>query len=94
MALGSFFNRLKEGLTRDAKNLPATVAFALNGHKYTATFSDYRFSWESDYRVIWPAHLVWTRDGKPFADLTTTSFRSNPYVIFPVPAGVTQVASK
>jgi hypothetical protein len=85
---------LKPELSQGAKNLPESVSFKLGGHAYVGTFSDYRYSWESDYRVIWPAHLVWTRDGKPIADLTTTYFHSNPYVMFPPPDGLTKVAAK
>ena len=85
---------LKPELSVDSKGLPESVSFKLGGHAYMGSFSDYRFSWESDYRVIFPAHIVWTRDGKPLADLAVTYFHSNPYVLFPAPAAATQVASK
>jgi len=32
--------------------------------------------------------MTWTEDGKPLADLHTTYFRSNPYIVFPVPDAV------
>jgi hypothetical protein len=38
------------------------------------------------------------KNGRPFADLTVTYYRSNPYVVFPVPDNVKaaekQVAAK
>jgi len=33
---------------------------------------------------------LWTLDGKPLADLKVTAFKSNPYVVFPVPDVVRQ----
>src|SRR6185295_12964442 len=32
----------------------------------------------------------WTLDGRPLADLKVTFFRSNPYIVFPIPDAVTQ----
>ncbi len=84
---------LEPKLTVDVKDLPETVSFSSGGHSYVATFSDYRLSWEPDYRVIFPAKIKWTRDGKPLADLDVSYFHSNPYVLFPVPANSTLVAT-
>ena len=84
---------LKANLSTPTTGLPESVSFTLRGHKYMGSFSDYRFSWESDYRVVFPAHIVWTRDGKPLADLNVTYFHSNPYVVFPIPDAATPVPS-
>ncbi len=81
---------LEPKLTVDVKDLPETVSFKSGGHSYVASFSDYRFSWEPDYRVIFPGKIKWTRDGKPLADLDVTYFHSNPYILFPVPANSTR----
>jgi hypothetical protein len=79
--------------TLDDKNLPESVTAKANGHVYGATFADYRDTWESKYLVIFPSQIRWTVDGRPLADLRVTAFKSNPYVVFPVPAGVRQAAS-
>lgn len=55
---------------------------------YVATFSDYREDMEPNYYFRFPKKLVWTKNGRPFADLTVTFYRTNPYVVFPVPEGV------
>ena len=44
--------------------------------------------------VIFPSQISWTLDGRPLADLKVTAFKSNPYVVFPVPAVVRQTVSK
>ena len=74
--------------TLDQKNRPESVTVKANGHTYGATFADYRDTWEPAYLVIFPSELHWTLDGRPLADLKVTAFKSNPYVMFPVPAGV------
>jgi hypothetical protein len=79
--------------TLDDKNLPESVTAKANGHVYGATFADYRDTWEPKYLVIFPSQIRWTVDGRPLADLRVTAFKSNPYVVFPVPAGVRQAAS-
>lgn len=79
--------------TLDAQNRPIQVSAKANGHVYGATFADYRDTWESKYLVIFPSQLTWTLDGKPLADLRVTAFKSNPYVVFPVPDGVRQRTS-
>ena len=78
--------------TLDAKHLPVTVTVKTGGHTYGATFAGYSDKWESKYLVIFPEFITWTKDGKPYADLHVTAFKSNPYVIFPPP--VVQTASK
>jgi hypothetical protein len=65
--------------------LPVAVTAKANGHVYGATFSDYRGNWEPNVWMIFPAEMKWTLDGKPLADLRTTFFRSNPYIVFPIP---------
>jgi len=68
--------------------LPVAVTAKANGHVYGATFADYRGDWEPNVWMIFPAQIKWTLDGKPLADLRTTFFRSNPYIVFPIPAMV------
>jgi hypothetical protein len=65
--------------------LPITVTAKANGHVYGASFANYRGDWEPNVWMIFPQDLKWTLDGKPLADLKVTYFRSNPYVVFPVP---------
>ncbi|MBI2185617.1 MAG: hypothetical protein HYU37_00675 [Acidobacteria bacterium] len=79
--------------TLDAEHRPIEVTAKANGHTYTARFEDYRDTWESKYLVIFPSHLTWTIDGKPLADLRVTAFKSNPYVVFPIPDVVRQRTS-
>ena len=68
--------------------LPVAVTVKANGHTYGATFADYRGDWEPNVWMIFPKQITWTLDGKPLADLTVTFFRSNPYIVFPIPAVV------
>src|SRR5882762_4729519 len=68
--------------------LPVAVTVKTNGHTYGATFADYRGDWEPNVWMIFPKQITWTLDGKPLADLTVTFFRSNPYIVFPIPAVV------
>ena len=65
--------------------LPVAVTAKANGHVYGATFADYRGDWEPNVWMIFPAQIKWTLDGKPLADLRPTFFRSNPYIVFPIP---------
>src|SRR5262249_39296558 len=74
-------------VTLDAKSLPVAATVKAEGKTYAATFSDYSDKWESPYLFIFPSRISWTMNGKPMADLTVTAFHSNPYVIFPPPAG-------
>ncbi len=73
--------------------LPVAVTAKANGHAYGATFADYRSNLEPNVWIIFPAQIAWTLDGKPLADLRVTYFRSNPYVVFPVPDVVKQKSS-
>jgi hypothetical protein len=65
--------------------LPVAVTAKANGHVYAATFANYRGDWEPNVWMIFPAEIKWALDGKPLADLHTTFFRSNPYIVFPIP---------
>jgi hypothetical protein len=71
--------------TLDDKQRPESVTVKANGHVYGATFADYRDTWEPAYLVIFPSEIHWTMDNRPLADLKVTAFKSNPYVVFPVP---------
>jgi len=85
---------IEVSMTLDDKHLPVEVTAKTNGHTYGATFADYRDSWEPAYLVIFPSQITWTLDGKPLANFRVTAFKSNPYVVFPVPAVVRQSTSK
>src|SRR5215510_14365167 len=65
--------------------LPVAVTAKWNGHTYGATFADYRGDLEPNVWMIFPTTIKWTIDGKPLADLKVTFFRSNPYIVFPIP---------
>ena len=71
--------------TLDERRMPVSVSFKSGGHTYGATFAGYSDKWESKYLVIFPEFITWTKDGKPYADLKVTAFKSNPYVLFPPP---------
>lgn len=77
----------------DTMRLPMQVTAKANGHVYGATFADYRDNLEPNAWVIFPSQIKWTLDGKPLADLQVTYFRSNPYVVFPIPDVVKQKSS-
>lgn len=68
--------------------LPVAVTAKANGHSYGATFADYRGDLEPNVWMIFPTNIKWTLDGKPLADLHVTFFRSNPYIVFPIPDAV------
>ena len=68
--------------------LPVAATAKWNGHTYGATFADYRGDLEPNVWMIFPTTIKWTLDGKPLADLKVTFFRSNPYIVFPIPAAV------
>ena len=76
--------------TTELIRLPVAVTAKWNGHTYGATFADYRGDLEPDVWMVFPTTIRWTIDGKPLADLKVTFFRSNPYIVFPVPPGLTQ----
>jgi len=68
--------------------LPVAVTAKWNGHTYGATFADYRGDLEPNVWMIFPTTIKWTLDGNPLADLKVTFFRSNPYIVFPIPDAV------
>ena len=88
------YDGLDVTVTLDAQSRPESVKVVDGMTTYGATFSDYRSDLEPDYLFRFPKHLVWTKDGKPLADLTVTFYRTNPYVAFPVPAGVKQASNR
>ena len=73
--------------------LPVAVSAKWNGHTYGATFADYRGDLEPNVWMIFPTTIKWTLDGKPLADLKVTFFRSNPYIVFPIPDVVKAASS-
>jgi hypothetical protein len=75
----------------DANKRPSRIEIAIQHPVLGATMvasdlSDYR-DWEK-LGVWFPARIVQTMAGRKAQDLRVTEFRSNPYVIFPIPAGV------
>jgi hypothetical protein len=82
------YNKLPVKLVLDEKMLPISVEVRSGDNVYAASFSDYKTDWEPPYLFTFPAKLNWTLNGKPYADLAITRFKSNPYVIFPVPANL------
>ena len=74
--------------TTELIRLPVAVTAKANGHVYGATFADYRGDLEPNVWMIFPTQIKWTLDGKPLADLHVTFFRSNPYIVFPIPDAV------
>ena len=79
--------------TNELIRLPIAVTAKANGHVYGATFADYRGDLEPNVWWIFPTQIKWTLDGRPLADLRITYFRSNPYIVFPVPDVVKQKSS-
>lgn len=84
------YDGMEVTLALDNKQRPESVTVKANGHVYGATFADYRDNWEPAYLVIFPSEIHWTKDNRPLADLKVTAFKSNPYVVFPVPEAVRQ----
>ncbi|PYS02192.1 MAG: hypothetical protein DMG15_04315 [Acidobacteria bacterium] len=84
------YDGMEVTMTLDTKQRPDSVTVKANGHVYGATFADYRDNWEPAYLVIFPSEIHWTKDNRPLADLKVTAFKSNPYVVFPVPEVVKQ----
>jgi len=75
----------------DANRRPSKVEIAiqhpmLGATTVTTDLSDYR-DWEK-LGVWFPARIVQTTGARKMQDLRVTEFRTNPYVIFPIPAGV------
>ena len=83
------YDRIPVTITFNADLRPENVKFTYNGHRYEANFYDYSEHWDTgkspNYLVWFPSRMVWTMDGRPLADLKTTDFKSNAYVVFPRP---------
>jgi hypothetical protein len=79
------YDRFPVKVTLGEKNLPVEVEVVSGRNVYRATFENYRDDFEPPYLVVFPAKIVWTLNGKPYANLAVTRFKSNPYVIFPEP---------
>ncbi len=84
------YDKIPVTMVLGTNNMPESVEFTHGGHKYTGQFSDYQDKWDTGYSgsylVFFPSRMVWTRDGRPLADLTTTEAKANPYVVFPRPS--------
>src|SRR5437899_9041680 len=84
------YDAMEVTLALDNKQRPESVTVKANGHVYGATFADYRDNWDPACLVIFPSEIHWAKDNRPLADLKVTAFKSNPYVVFPVPEAVRQ----
>jgi hypothetical protein len=84
------YDKIPVTMVLGTNNMPESVEFTHGGHKYTGQFHDYQDKWDTglsgSYLVFFPTRMVWTRDGRQIADLTTTDAKANPYVVFPRPA--------
>ncbi len=87
------YDGLDVTVTLDKQNRPESVAVVDGKTTYGATFADYRDDFEPNFLFIFPKRLTWTKDGRPYADLTVTAYKTNPYVVFPVPANVKRVSN-
>ncbi len=81
-------------VTLDANDRPESVKVVDGKTTYGATFGDYTDGFESLFLFVFPKHLAWTKNGRPFADLTVTAYKTNPYVVFPVPENVKHASAK
>jgi hypothetical protein len=81
-------------VTLDAQNRPERVTAVDGKNTYGATFADYREDFEPVFYFIFPKRLTWTKNDRPYADLTVTAYKTNPYVVFPVPANIKRGAGK
>jgi hypothetical protein len=54
-------------------------------HNASTEYDPVGNKWESASVVDFPDRVVWTKNGRPMADLTTTEMKSNPSVVFPYP---------
>ncbi len=82
-------------ITVNSANLVTKVSVPYMKHTYAASFDGYnpvteridnvRNKWEPGYLFPWVDHMTWTKDGKMIADLTTTSYQTNGYVVMPYP---------
>ena len=61
------------------------VADFIGYHNASTEYDPVGNKWEPSYLVDFPDRLVWTKNGRPMADLTTTEMKSNPYVVLPYP---------
>ncbi len=86
------YDGLDVSITLDAYKRPQSVTVVDGKTTYGATFADYRDDFEPNYLFIFPKRLTWTKNGRPYADLTVTAYKTNPYVVFPVPANVKPVS--
>ena len=68
----------------DAEQRPEQVRWQRKGQAIEVRFSDYK-DWEL-LDVFFPQRIVERIDGRLVMDLAVTDFRSNPYVVFPIPA--------
>lgn len=86
------YDGLDVTVTLDAENRPESVKVVDGKTTYGATFADYRDDFEPKYLFIFPKRMTWTKNGRPYADLTVTAYKTNPYVVFPVPPNVKRVS--
>jgi hypothetical protein len=90
------YDRIPVTVTLGADDRPELVQVTHGGHRYEARFFDYADHWDTgtspNYLVFFPRRLVWTVDGRPMAELTTTDFKQNAYMVFPRPSQIAAMA--
>ena len=82
-------------ITLDSKGRITKTVVQAYGHTFVGNYFGYNDpnlnfdavnnKWESAFGVPWVDRMTWTKDGKLIADLTTTEFKSNPYIVMPPP---------
>jgi hypothetical protein len=82
------YDGVEATVTLNGEGRPVAATIRSKGQTYEATFADYWDEWEPAYLVIFPKKITWRKNARPYADLTVTAFKSNPYVVFPVPGNV------
>ena len=79
-------------VTLGPTNLPIAATATIGGRVFSASYGAYTDKLEPKYLILFTSKITITADGKPYADLTTTEFKSNPYVVFPIPAEASKPA--
>lgn len=75
----------------NSDNRPELLKWSHGGKQIEVQYFKYK-DWEL-LDVFFPQRIVQRVDGKVVADLTVTDFRSNPYVVFPIPKSLRKSAS-
>jgi hypothetical protein len=88
---------MPNGTEREFTHRIETVSADLDGIAIEIRYADYRDWNEPDYQsdVLLPGRTTITHDGQTVLDLTLTGSNTyNPYVVMPIPAGLTAAAAE